>query len=217
MKSKRYFLDKYLFFGLLGSLIMVLIIAPFFEKNDIQLKILHILLISSLFFSASIVSKSKTSFKVVVIFGLPMLLLNIGALFLRISCFETYIFMISSTVLFFIVTTVLLLRKIFISKVVDTNILLGAISIYLLLAVIWGLLYNLVSHFAVNSFNVNIKGINDCMYFSLATLTTVGYGDITPSSTLARLLATMEAVTAQLYLTVIIARLVGLHMKDCGN
>jgi voltage-gated potassium channel Kch len=49
-------------------------------------------------------------------------------------------------------------------------------------------------------------------YFSFMTLTTVGYGDIVPHSTAARTLAGLEAVTGQIYLTVLVARLVGLHI-----
>jgi voltage-gated potassium channel Kch len=49
-------------------------------------------------------------------------------------------------------------------------------------------------------------------YFSFTTLTTVGYGDIIPHSAAARTLASLEAVTGQIYLTVLVARLVGLHI-----
>ena len=51
---------------------------------------------------------------------------------------------------------------------------------------------------------------SDFVYFSLATLTTVGYGDITPQTALAGILASLEAVIGQLYLAVLVARLVGL-------
>ena len=49
-------------------------------------------------------------------------------------------------------------------------------------------------------------------YYSLVTMTTLGYGDIVPTSSAARSLATMQAVIGQLYLTVLVARLVGLHV-----
>ena len=50
-------------------------------------------------------------------------------------------------------------------------------------------------------------------YFSLITITTVGYGDITPQSELARSLANLEAIIGQVYLTVLVARLVGSHIS----
>ncbi len=52
------------------------------------------------------------------------------------------------------------------------------------------------------------------LYFSFSTLTTLGYGDIVPVSPLARMLTSVEAITGQLYLTVLVARLVGLHITE---
>ena len=52
------------------------------------------------------------------------------------------------------------------------------------------------------------------MYFSFTTLTTLGYGDITPSNTVARIWATLEAVTGTLYLTILVARLVAIYSRE---
>jgi len=55
--------------------------------------------------------------------------------------------------------------------------------------------------------------LGTCIYFSFVTLATLGYGDVVPASELTRMLATLEAVGAQLYLAVLIARLVGLYAR----
>ena len=52
----------------------------------------------------------------------------------------------------------------------------------------------------------------DCLHFSIVTITTLGYGDITPLTPLAKTVSYMEAVTGQIYIAVLIARLVGLHI-----
>ena len=52
------------------------------------------------------------------------------------------------------------------------------------------------------------------IYFSFVTLTTLGYGDIVPVSASARMLATMEALMGQLYLAVLVARLVGMQVSQ---
>ena len=55
------------------------------------------------------------------------------------------------------------------------------------------------------------------VYYSFVTLTTLGYGDIVPIAPSARALATLEAITGQLYLTVLVARLVGLHITHSSK
>jgi hypothetical protein len=58
------------------------------------------------------------------------------------------------------------------------------------------------------------RGDTAVLYFSFATLTTLGYGDIVPTSPISRMLASIEAITGQLYLAVLVARLVGMHIVD---
>lgn len=57
----------------------------------------------------------------------------------------------------------------------------------------------------------------EMIYYSFVTLTTLGYGDIVPVSPSARSLATLEALTGQLYLTVLVARLVGLQITHSAR
>ena len=52
------------------------------------------------------------------------------------------------------------------------------------------------------------------LYFSLVTLTTLGYGDVTPLTTLARISAALEAVVGQIYVVVLVARLVGINVSQ---
>jgi len=87
-----------------------------------------------------------------------------------------------------------------------------------MLGIIWTIAYWLVDQltprgaFAFNTAGEkqSIRGFN-AFYFSFVTLSTVGYGDITPVSKVARMLAAMEAMTGQLYVAVVIARLVSLY------
>ena len=54
------------------------------------------------------------------------------------------------------------------------------------------------------------------LYFSFVSLTTLGYGEIVPAHAWTRLLSSVEAVIGQLYLTILVARLVGLHISQAG-
>jgi len=92
----------------------------------------------------------------------------------------------------------------------------GAVIVYLLIGLIFSLAYHSIYILnPVNTFN-GISGIHkkNFIYFSLCTLTTVGYGDITPLSPFARSLSNAEAVVGQLFPAVLIARLVASEIND---
>ena len=106
----------------------------------------------------------------------------------------------------------------------------GAICVYLLIGFAWALGYGILELVNPASFsglpeieaNDHVGRVMQLRYFSFgyfsfATLTTLGYGDILPRSPVARTLATLEAVIGQIYLTVLIARLVGLHIVGASS
>ena len=111
-----------------------------------------------------------------------------------------------------------LLRFVLRAPSVNTEVLCASISAYLMLGLMWTMAYWLVDQLTPGgafSFNTNagkqsMNGFN-AFYFSFITLSTVGYGDITPLSRIARWLAATEAMTGLLYVTVLIARLVSLY------
>ena len=93
----------------------------------------------------------------------------------------------------------------------------GAGAVYLLLGLTWASAYELLHILrpevwtgAASEAPVSQTWI----YYSFVTLTTMGYGDITPVHPVARSLAILEAVTGQLYLAITLARLVALHIKS---
>ncbi len=97
---------------------------------------------------------------------------------------------------------------------VDWNRIAGAICVYLIAATMWALLFVLLNQINPDSFhglgNVPFEDqFAELMYFSTVTLTTLGYGDVTPASPYARWLAQVEAVFGQLYIAILVAALVG--------
>ena len=107
----------------------------------------------------------------------------------------------------------------------------GGIAVYLLMGSLWGFLYILVVLFQPDAFHgvtlITPSGPNGAFswydlelaeftYFSYVTLSTLGYGDVTPSSVPAQMLVWTEALAGQVYLAVLIARLVSLQIVHSG-
>ncbi len=106
------------------------------------------------------------------------------------------------------------------AKKVTTDMILGAICTYFLIGLMWGTLYALIESFLPGSFTTGggpSPDRFDLIYYSFVTLTTLGFGDISPISVPARSLTTVEAVMGQIYLAVLVARLVGLHIGNTLN
>ncbi|MEP7329371.1 MAG: potassium channel family protein [Betaproteobacteria bacterium] len=100
----------------------------------------------------------------------------------------------------------------------NVNRIMGAVGSYLLIGVVFAQLYRLLAWdidgaFAIGGNPANFEAIHNLLsYYSFITLTSTGYGDITPVHPYARSLATLEALSGNLFLTVLVARLVGLEM-----
>lgn len=100
---------------------------------------------------------------------------------------------------------------------IDSERIYAALSAYLLIGVCWGVVYAAVARIqpgALLSGGVVPPGgiaMGDAIYFSFVTLATLGYGDVVPATPAVRGLAVFEAVIGQLYLALLVARLVGLQ------
>jgi len=99
---------------------------------------------------------------------------------------------------------------------ITTRRIEGAISVYLLLGFTWAQAYELVWLWHPEAFVGAVGGQDSSpwTYYSFVTLTTMGYGDIMPVHPLARALAVLEALTGQLYLAILLARLVSLEIQS---
>ena len=102
---------------------------------------------------------------------------------------------------------------------IDMNLINGAISVYLLMGICFSHLYALIFALDPEAFRGIAEGAatgTQFVYFSFVTLTTLGYGDITPVSSWGGSFAMLEALLGQIYLTVLVARLVGMHISQAS-
>jgi voltage-gated potassium channel len=119
---------------------------------------------------------------------------------------------------FIAIITGAILVYIFRQKDINADIIAGAIVAYLLMALMWSLLYGVLEAAHPGSFKfpegTNHFGREMFTYFSFVTITTVGYGDITPVAPVARAFSNLEAVVGQLYLVTLVSWLVGMYIKE---
>src|SRR5262249_15796911 len=108
---------------------------------------------------------------------------------------------------------------------VSVNTLCAALSVYLLLGVLWALAYSVIDWLDPSAFTSSLSesrvalrigrgNSTAVLYFSFTSMTSLGSGDTLPTSPASRMLAGLEGIVGQLYLTVLVARLVGLHIAD---
>ena len=117
--------------------------------------------------------------------------------------------------LFLALVAVQFLRFILRAPRVTAQVLQAGISTYLVFGLLWGMAYIAVARLMPDAFLFSAPGQSmngsNAIYYSFVTLTTMGYGDILPVSRAARMLAVSEATTGVLYMSVLIARLVGMY------
>jgi hypothetical protein len=123
-----------------------------------------------------------------------------------------------SSLIFLALLAGIVLLEVFQKGPITLHRIQGAVAVYLLFGLIWAFAYDLVLLQASNAFQSAELTIHHSaltptlIYFSFSTLTTVGYGDITPLHPMARSLAMLEALVGQLFPTILIARLVAMEL-----
>jgi voltage-gated potassium channel len=120
-------------------------------------------------------------------------------------------------VIFIAVVIVNILRFMFKSEEINREIIYAAILLYLLTALMWAFVYTFLELIDPASFNIDLSQPEGYLlvfqYYSFVTITTLGYGDITPVTEVAKAFSVLEAVFGQLYLVVVVAWLVGMHVS----
>jgi hypothetical protein len=155
------------------------------------------------------------------IFG--MFLIAIGALNIILEAFINhswahYVNLIVA-LLFYLFTTVIAFRTLLIGERIDLNMLMGSICVYILVGISWSILYYFESVIHLGAFNGITAGggkqqFIELLYYSYVTLSTLGYGDVTPVTPIARTLAFLEALFGQFYIAILVASFVGMHLTS---
>ncbi|HEX6226832.1 MAG TPA: potassium channel family protein, partial [Chryseolinea sp.] len=114
---------------------------------------------------------------------------------------------------------VLVINQIFTGNIITLNKIGGGVATYILIGLLWATVYVAIYIIEPDAFRyggeviANDTALKHLTYFSFVTLTTIGYGDITPVSSVARVLVMLEGLMGQLFPAIFIARLVSLQIE----
>jgi hypothetical protein len=125
---------------------------------------------------------------------------------------------------FYAFTTVAIFLEVIRTRRVTTDTMYGAVCVYLLVGMTFGSLYDLIETINPGSFQINVDTAvpaeirwRTLIFFSFMTLTTIGLGDVTPTTVQAQSLTSIEGVIGVLYLAVLIARIVGMYARRTSD
>ena len=198
---------------LLITLVLLLFFVPVIPGKDTLLTslLLGVLVVSGLFAADFI----KIAFRILATFGSLVLIgLFLGQVFPESRELSIITFLLIT--LFFVVVTIALVAHVSTAREVDGATLLAAINSYLLIGITLSILFMILDLFVPASFsqlNPDNADFSVFVYYGLVTLSTLGYGDITPDTALARSLSTFTALLGQLYLVIIMAIIIGKYLK----
>ncbi|WP_220719802.1 potassium channel family protein [Agarivorans litoreus] len=120
---------------------------------------------------------------------------------------------------YLVLTSWTALKQVLFTGGIDSNKIVGAVCIFLLIGLSWAHLYTILNFWLTDAFNGVPKEhwstqMTDFIYFSFVTLTTLGYGEITPNTPITRFFTYSEAVLGQFYMAILVASLVGTRLSE---
>ena len=207
--------SKQRFLILLCLILGLLVLVPIIQRFVAMRIFIDVFLTAIVISMVYTVSDKKSH----VIIGLVLAIVMVALLWLQYFHPSHWIAGISmlAGILFGAVVITSIAGFIFKTTEVNREVIYAAILLYLMAALTWAFAYTLLELIDPASFNIDLKRPEGYVllfqYYSFVTITTLGYGDVTPVSDVAKALSVLEAVVGQLYLVVVIAWLVGMYVS----
>lgn len=201
----------------------------FIVHNPWAAKLIYLAMVASLLLAASSIAKNnRRAYFFIIAFNFVGVGLNVLFLFQYHEIFLLLNHIVISTVLAYVIIS--LTRYLITCSVVTSYTIYAALSAFLLIALLWAFLYGIVDMVEPGAFRMpadissegriaNLGSIRSFhgLYFSLVTITTLGYGDISPITVKARMLCSAEAFVGQMFMAVMVARLVGIYSSQSAQ
>ena len=218
---------------LLGTLVLLLTLVPIVSRDGPGGPIVSIGVTAVLLAGLYLTVGKRWALTLAILLALPTL----GAQWLG-EYWLSYVldprgqvaFRFGMNLLFFALTAGLVLQSLWRQSEVSTDTILGGINVYLLLGLVFTFAHGLLETLQPGAYQMGglplteqliggegYASLSTFIYYSFTTLTTLGYGDISPARPVSQMLSSAEAVVGQLYVAVFIARLVALHTIAGGR
>jgi voltage-gated potassium channel len=207
--------EKVTFRLLLAMVIGILLVAPLISYSNILNIVMDLFFMGTFFVVIRMLSKSR----------LYSILAGISGMTMVVSFWLHFLYpsdamMIAAKVsgaLFFLLVVITMLRHVVASPTVTREVLYAAMVVYLMIGILFAFVYGCIYIVDPASFDLTMEMSSRgwaFFYFSFVTLTTLGYGDSSPLTAMGGIVAVMEAIIGQLYLVVVVAWLVGMHVSS---
>lgn len=202
---------------LLLSLLLAILLHPVLDHGDVRRLFLGGLMFVPVILSTIRLSQIKGWLWQAVLLVAGIVIFAVAGQFWPNPAFATIGW--GMMAVYFGLTVVGLFSYVHDAESITSSHLFTAVSIYLLLALLWFALYCAVTSFYPGAILTSQRIIDRqsvLLYFSLATLTTVGYGDVVPVYNEVRMLAVLESVAGVLYVAITVAILVSSYRRRSG-
>ncbi len=203
------------FLILLVLIMSLLVLTPFLD-DFVETKILMDAFLTAIFFAIIFAVKSKRSHVIIASFlALPLIISIWSFYFVELKSISLLTRIFGALFLGYAVFNILSIVAQ--SEEVTKETIYAAIVAYMLMALMWAFLYMILELLVPGSFSFQERGFRTetmrFKYYSFVTITSLGYGDISPLTNKASALALVEALVGQVYLVVLVAWLVGMHVS----
>ena len=202
-------------FQLLVVLVTVYAVGTFIGSDGWGAHLIRVLLTLSLILGVRKITQSQRALviaAIIVLVGIGGDLLAQNFLEKDVSIWSTWI-----NLMFFAAVLVFLILAVLKADRVNSDTVFASAAVFMLMGIVWAYAFMLVHAADPEAFSLTPRDMaqpgSALLHFSFTTLTTVGYGSISPMSDMARMLSDLEALIAQLYLAVVVARLVSLEIE----
>lgn len=206
------------FLVLLISLVFFFSLYPIVENHLIATLILNLFFM--LIILSGILAISDTSRPLITSISLALLAVVFRWLHYFYKLDLWFILEHVTNLLFWTYIAVRILKYIFHQRIITAELIHAALAVYFIFGLAWASIYQVLEISNSDSFSMSNTEVPaqafifQMWYFSMVTLTTLGYGDIAPVTMPARVFVVLEAIMGQFYLAVLIANLIGRHIAQ---